>query len=220
MTAKELISESIIPLKTTDTAAFALTLMDEYKLSHMPVVDNGDYLGLISETDILTFNTLDVLIFSLLPNLLRAHVTENQHLFDIITAFSSRKLSILPVLDETHHYLGSITQSNLLHYLADIFAINNPGGVIVIEVNDKDYLLTEIAQIVESNDTKVLSMYIHSIPDSTKLEITLKLNRMNIDPILQTFARYNYSVKASYSENSNHEGLMDRFDSLLKYLNV
>ena len=220
MTAKELISASIVPIKTNDNAAFALTLMDEYKLLHIPVVENGEYLGLLSEANILTYNTFDVLVFSLLPDMLKYHVTENQHLLDVITAFTSHKLSILPVIDETNHYIGSITYMDLLGHLADIFAINNPGGVIVIEVSEKDYMLTEIAQIVESNDAKVLSLYINSIPDSTKLEITLKLNRMDIEPVLQTLARYNYTVKASFSENSDHDGLLDRFDSLLKYLNV
>ena len=220
MIVNTLISESIIPVKTTDTAAIALTLMDEYKLSHIPVVENDEFLGLLSEADILTYNALDVLVFSLLPNLIKVHVTENQHVFDFITAFSTHELTILPVLDANNQYIGCITLLNLLHYLSDIFAINNPGGVIVIEVNEKDYMLTEIAQIVESNDAKILSMYLHSYPDSTKIDITLKLNRMNIDPVLQTFSRYNYSVKASFSENSNYEGLRERFDSLLKYLNV
>jgi predicted transcriptional regulator len=220
MTAKELLSDSIAPLNTTDTASFALTLMDEYMVTHLPVVDNGEYLGLVSEADILTHNHTDLLIFSLLPNLVQVQVAGHQHLFDVITMFSSDHLSLLPVVDGANHYLGAITPSNLIRYLSDLFAINNPGGVIVLEVNEKDYLLTEIAQIVESNDTKVLSMYLNSIPDSTRLEITLKLNKMDIDPVLQTLSRYNYSVKATYSENSNDEGLMERFDSLLKYLNV
>jgi acetoin utilization protein AcuB len=220
MTAKELISESIIPVKTNDKVSLALSLMDETKTSHIPVVENSEYLGLIPEADILSYNTPDALVDSLLPNLIRAYVTGNQHLFDVMIFFSTHRLSILPVLDENNHYIGSVTQTNLLQYFSDIFAINNPGGIIILEVNEKDYLLTEIAQIVESNDAKVLSMYINTIPDSNRMEITLKLNRMNIDPILQTLSRYNYIVKASYSENSNHDGLRERFDSLLKYLNV
>jgi acetoin utilization protein AcuB len=113
-----------------------------------------------------------------------------------------------------------ITQADLIKHLAGIFAITNPGGVIILEINEKDYFLTEIAKIVESNDAKLLSLSITSFPDSTKLEVTLKLNRMDIEPILQTFNRYNYSVKASFSENSNYESLKERFDSLMNYLNV
>jgi hypothetical protein len=88
-------------------------------------------------------------------------------------------------------------------------------------VNEKDYLLTEIAGIVESNDAKILSLYITSHPESTRLEITLKVNRIDIGAILQTLYRYNYTVKASWSKtDSFSEGMQDRFDSLMNYLKI
>jgi signal-transduction protein with cAMP-binding, CBS, and nucleotidyltransferase domain len=149
-----------------------------------------------------------------------AYVNENQHIYDAIKIFSTLSLSLLPVVTENNQYLGIITLANLIKHLAGIFAINNPGGVIILEINEKDYILTEIAKIVESNDAKVLSLSITSFPDSTKLEVTLKLNRMDIEAILQTFNRYNYSVKAYFSEDLNHESLKERYDSLMNYLNV
>jgi len=220
MIIKELLSETIVPLNTTDTAAFALGIMDEFKISHLPIVQNLIFQGLISDTDIYNFNNIDEPVGNHILSLSHAYVYEHQHIYDAIKIFSTLYLSLLPVVTESNQYLGIITQADLIRHLAGIFGINNPGGVIILEINEKDYVLTEIAKIVESNDAKVLSLSITSFPDSTKLEVTLKLNRMDIESILQTFKRYNYSVKASFFENVNYESLKERFDSLMSYLNV
>ena len=221
MTAKELITDPIIPLKGTDTGAYALGLMDDYHLFHLPVVRDTEFLGLISETDILGLNDPEEAIGNYQLTLRQTYVTERLYIFEVIKIFSSQKLSVLPVLSDKNHYLGVITMANLVHHLSAIAAVDNPGGIIVLEVNDKDYLLTEIAGIVESNDAKVLSLYITSDPDSTLLEITLKINRIDIGPILQTFFRYNYIVKASWShEDAYNDGLQERFDALMNYLNI
>ena len=220
MIAQELFSDSLIPLKLTDSVDFALNMMDEFKVFHLPVVDNMIYLGLLSEADLLLYTGGEDPVLNLEPFANHSHIRVNQHPYDAVTLFSSNRLSVLPVLDENNHYLGSVTLTSLTNYLTEMFSINNPGGIIILEINDKDYLLTEIAQIVESNDAKLLSLYIHSDPDTTKLEITLKLNRMDIEPVLQTFSRYNYTVKASYSEDTDNDSLRERFDSFLKYLSV
>jgi acetoin utilization protein AcuB len=220
MITKEFLSETIAPLNPSDTAAFALGIMDEFKISHLPIVQDQNFIGLISDTDIYNLNNFDEPVVNHTLSLGQVYVTENQHIYDAIKIFSTLSLSVLPVVTENHQYLGIINQSDLINHLAGIFAINNPGGVIILEINEKDYSLTEIAKIIESNDAKVLSLSITSFPDSTKLEVTLKLNRMDIESVLQTFNRYNYSVKASFSENSNIEGLKERFDSLMKYLNI
>lgn len=220
MITKELLSESIAPLNPSDSAAFALGIMDEFKISHLPIVQNLTFQGLISDSDIYNFNNFDEPVGNHNLSLSQAYVTENQHIYDAIKIFSTLSLSLLPVITANNQYLGMITQADLIKHLAGIFAINNPGGVIILEINEKDYFLTEIAKIVESNDAKLLSLSITSFPDSTKLEVTLKLNRMDIESILQTFNRYNYSVKASFSENLNYESLKERFDSLMNYLEV
>jgi acetoin utilization protein AcuB len=220
MITKELLSETIAPLNPADSAAFALAIMDEFKISHLPIVENMTFRGIISDTDIYNFNNFEEPVGNHNLSLGETYVTENQHIYDAIKIFSTHSLSLLPVVTANDQYLGIITQAELIKHLAGIFAINNPGGVIILEINEKDYFLTEIAKIVESNDAKVLSLSLASFPDSTKLEVTLKLNRMDIEPILQTFHRYNYSVKASFSEDLNFESLKERFDSLMNYLNV
>ena len=221
MLAKSLITETFTPLKTSDSGAVALGLMDEYRVSHLPIVNNVEFLGVISDTDIYNMNSFDDPVGNHLLSITGAYVVEDEHIYDVIKTFAEHQLTLLPVISEKNNYLGVITLQSLAGHLAAITAVDNPGGIIVLEVNEKDYSLSEIAQIVESNDAKVLSLYMNSVPDSTRLEITLKLNRIDIGPVLQTFNRYNYLVKASYSDKDVYnEGIQDRFDSLMNYLNI
>lgn len=221
MIARNLISESLIPLKTSDSGALALGLMDEFKVSHLPIVNDQELLGVISDTDIFNLNNFDDPVGNHPLSLTGAYVMENDHIYEVMLTFKEHKLTLLPVLNDKKHYVGIITLTSLVHHLTEIAALENPGGVIILEINEKDYSLSEIARIVESNDAKVLSLYITSFPDSTKLEVTLKLNRIDIGPVLQTFHRYNYIIKATFSDtDAYNEGLQDRFDSLMNYLNI
>jgi acetoin utilization protein AcuB len=220
MLAKELISDVIIPLKTSDTGQYAIRLMEEFKVSHLPIVNNVDFLGLISEEDLYTLNDPKEVIGNHNLSLARPFVDQYQHIYDVIELANSEKLTLIPVLNKSNHYLGVITLRNLVSFFGKITSVNNPGGIIVLELNENDYSMEVIAQIVESNDAKILSSYVTSYPDSIKLEVTLKINKINIYPILQTFSRYNYTVLASFSESTFKDDLMDRYNSLMTYLNL
>lgn len=219
--ARDLITDSLSPLNTSDSGALALGMMDEYRVSHMPIVNNNDFLGLISDTDIFTMNAFDDPIGNHMLTLNGAYVKESQPIYEVIQSFANMKLTVMPVLDEKNQYLGIITLTTLVHHLANITSIDAQGGIIVLEINDKDYSLSQICQIVESNDATVLSSYITSFPDSTKLEVTLKINRLDIGAILQTFHRYGFIVTSSYSNKDAYsETIQERFDSLMNYLNI
>ena len=221
MIAKQLITDTIIPLKISDTGVYAISQMEEFRCSHLPVVNDGEFLGLISETEIVALQEPELEIGSYKLSLIAAYISENQHIFEVIKIFSALHLTLLPVVNDKNQYVGSIGLPTLVDYFAGIAALHHPGGIIVLEINDKDYSITEIAQIVESNDAKILSLYMTSFPDSTKLEITIKINRIDIGPVLQTFFRFNYLIKASWSnEDAYTEGLQDRFDALMNYLNI
>ncbi|MCD4746126.1 MAG: CBS domain-containing protein, partial [Bacteroidales bacterium] len=188
--------------------------------SHLPIVNNIDFLGLISEADINNLNNTKAPLGNHLLSLTHPFVTEYQHIFEVIKLIASLKLTLVPVLNDKNHYLGVITLNNLVDYFSKIIAVQNPGGIIVLEINYNDYVLTEIAQIIESNDAKILSLYVTSHPDSTKMELTLKINKIDIHSILQTFNRYNYIIKASYSEGDDFDDLQERYESLMKYLDI
>jgi signal-transduction protein with cAMP-binding, CBS, and nucleotidyltransferase domain len=220
MYARELISEDIPPLKTSDTGERALAWMDEFRVSHLPIVNNVDFLGLISESDILDFNSSSEPIGGHSLNLSRPYVFDYQHTYDVLKVMSSLKLSVIPVLNDKEQYLGLIHLSTLLQHFAEMASMKESGGLLVLELNSHDYSLSEIARIVESNDAKILSSYISSQIDSTKLEVTIKINRTDLSAIIQTFNRYNYTIKASFHQSEYVDDLKDRFDSFMSFLNI
>lgn len=210
----------IIPLKTSDTGEKALQLMEEFKVSHLPIVNNVDFLGLISETDILNLNTPEEPLGNHKLSLIRPSVNENQHIYEVIKIIAEQKLTLVPVVDAQNHYLGSITLMDVIKNFAKILAVQDPGGIIVLELNVNDYSLSQIAQIVESNDAKIISLYISSEKDSMKFTLTLKINKTDLTAILKTFIRYNYIIKASFHEDTFLDDLKHRYDLLMHYLNM
>jgi CBS domain-containing protein len=220
MIARHLISEEIIPLKTSNTGEEALELMEDLKVSHLPIVNNEVFLGLISEQDIYDLNSPEEPLGNYQLSLKHPYVNDHQHIYDVLKLVNEMKLSLIPVLDDHERYLGCITLMDLVNAMAGSFSLENPGGVIVLEMSQNDYDLSEIARIVESNDAKVLSLFISTHVDSTRLEVVLKLNRTELGGVLQTFDRYGYFVKASFGDEEDNDDLKENYDSLMNYLNL
>ena len=220
MKALELISEEIPPLTHTDTGEKALRWMDEFKVSHLPVLKNGNFVGVISESDILDKLDLQDTLDKLFDHLPRPYVNENAHIYEVLAKISEHKLSILPILDDNEKYLGCTSIHHLITKIANTGSIKESGGIIVLEVNSIDYSMAQIAQIVESNNAKILSSYIMSPSDSSKLEVTLKINQIELDRIIRTFERYDYVIKASFQKSSGDEDVQFKYDALMNYLNL
>jgi acetoin utilization protein AcuB len=221
MLAKDLISDIIPVLLTSDSGMKALTWMEIFRISHLPIVNDKEFLGLISDTDIYDLNEADEPIGAHPLSLLRPFVYSNQHIYEVIALISKLNLTIVPVLNEQNHYLGCIGLHDLVTQFGKLAVTTEPGAIIVLELNINDYVFTEIAQIVESNDAKILSLYVSTFKNSTKLDLTLKLNTTNLSSIIQTFERYNYTIKASFMEDESLDHLYnERFESFMNYLDV
>jgi len=221
MVAKDLISEVIPSLKTSDLGQTALNWMEIFKISHLPIVNNQEFLGLISDTDIYDMNQPNEPIGNHALTLFKPFVTTEQHIFEVIGLASRLKLSVVPVLDTKNNYKGVVTSNELIRNIAGISSMDQPGAIIVLEVIERDYSLSQIAQIVESNNVKILSMYITSSPASTLLEVTLKVNTSDLMSVIRTFERYNYEVKTWVTENDSMDRFYsERIDLLMKYLNI
>ena len=222
MLAKDLISEVIPSVKTSDSGQQALYWMDIFRVSHLPIVNNKEFLGLISDKDIYDLNMAEEPIGNHNLSLFSPYVTCDQHVYEVMEIASELNLTVIPVLDpEENAYLGSITMNDLMYGFADISALKQPGGIIVLEINEHDYSLTEISQIVESNDAKILSCYITSSVNTTRMEVTLKINRKDLTSIIQTFIRYNYVIKASFmDENDLNSIYQHRYESFMKYISI
>jgi acetoin utilization protein AcuB len=221
MFAKDLISEIIPSVKTSDLGQTVLNWMEIFRISHLPIVNNQDFLGLVSDEDIYDMNQPEEPIGNHALTLIKPYVTADQHIFEVIGVVSKLKLSVVPVLDDNNHYKGVITATDLLRYVAGISSMDQPGGIIVLEMTERDYSLSQIAQIVEGNNIKVLSMYITSPLESTRLEVTLKVNTGDFSSVIRTFERYNYDVKTWVTTTDSMDRFYsERFDHLIKYLNI
>lgn len=220
MRAGDLISDEIPTLKGGDNILFAMQLLDEYKMTHLPVVDNKEFLGLLSDASTLEVEDYDKPL-NQQPNLLQqVYINKDQHVYDVINLAAEFQLSSIPILDDKLKYVGVVSIYCLIRELSNLTAMKEPGSVLVLEINQNDYSLSQIAQIVEGNDAKILSANVTSKPDSTKVEVTLKVNRTSMDPIIQTFERYDYQINASYHQSSYEDMLQDRYDELMRYLKI
>jgi acetoin utilization protein AcuB len=221
MLAVELLSDVVPAVHKEDLASEALNWMDVFRVSHLPIVDNQEYLGLISDADIFDLNNPEVPVLQHPLSLSRPFVKESQHIFEVIDLVSKMKITAIPVLDVEDKYMGVITISDLAQELTHLLSADNPGGIIVLELNVRDYSLSEIAQIVEGNDTKILSLYVRNNKNPDTIDITLKLNRTDVSPVIQTFERYNYKIVSVYSDNQEVDVMLkERLDSLLKFMDV
>ncbi|MES2266522.1 MAG: CBS domain-containing protein [Bacteroidota bacterium] len=220
MLAIELISDAIPPVHTSDSIQKVFDRMAEFRVSHLPIVNEEQFLGLISEDDLIEETDYNAPVGSLALSLVNPYVLEEQHIYDVIRLFYERQLSVVPVLNNKKDYLGMISINAMNEYFAKLTSVSEPGGIIVLEVDNKNNSLAHMSQVVESDNAQILSSYTRTFPDSTKMEVTLKVNKQDISNILATFQRYNYDVKATFNFTDHNDNSMDRFDSFMNYLNL
>ena len=220
MTAKELISPLIPPLKLSDTGDKALIWMHEFSVGYLPVVSKGKFIGLLSEEDVMDLDDPSEPIRNYELKLPKPYVNETMHIYEVVKLAAELKLLLIPVVDKDENYMGVISQESIIMTFAKMSSITESGSVIVLEVNKNDYSLAEISRIVEETNASILSCYIAQQKDSMKLEVTLKLNTTEIKQIVSSFERYDYKVLGSYQETEYYDDLKDRFNSLMSYLNI
>lgn len=219
MIAANLLSQSIIPLKTSDTGQEALSIMNDFYVKHLPIVNNKQLLGLISEDDILDHD-IEEAVGSFRLSMQRPYVKGTDHIFEVIRVMSEYNLTVVPVVDREDNYLGLIVQDDLLKFFAGIGSFTEPGSIVVLELNKRDYSLSAIARIVESENAVILSSFITTNLDSSKIDLTIKVDRQDIQGIIKTFERFEYKVKASFQEADYFDTFKDRYQSLMTYLNI
>ncbi len=195
--------------------------MDILRVSHLPVVDDGIYIGTVSDKFICELGLLDRPVGREKKKFDTTHVHEDQHIFEVAILMYKLKLSVMAVLNSDHRYLGAITLYDLARRFARYFSLQELGGIIVLEIDDKDYSIAQIGQIVESNDTKVLSFFMSHLPGTSRLELVLKLDKVDLSPVIQSFMRYDYLVKGVYLDHSMLNDLyQDRYDQFMKFMNI
>lgn len=219
MIAAELISQILAPLRTSDTGEQALAMMSIYHVKHLPIVNNEELLGTISEEDIL-FGNMDEPIGSYGLSLSRAHVNQRDHLFEVMGKMADFQLTAIPVVDDQKKYLGVITQEELMQFYAKSFSFAEPGSILVLEMERHNYSLAEISRIIEAENIRILSTFLTKSPDQDVVYVTLKIGAGDAQRAKATLERHEYHVKASFVEETYIEDLNEHYDALMHYLNV
>jgi acetoin utilization protein AcuB len=220
MLAIELVADAILPVHTSDSIQKVMDRMIEFRVRHLPIVNEEQFLGLIAESDLIEQNDSQTSIGALALSLVNPYVLEDQHIYDVIRLFYEQRLTVVPVLDNKKNYLGLISINNMNEYFAGLTSVTEPGGIIVLEIDNKNNSLAHMAQIVESDNAQILSSYVRTFPDSTRMEVTLKVNKLDISAITATFLRYEYHIKATFNHTGDNDNSKDRYDSLMNYLNL
>jgi CBS domain-containing protein len=218
MLVNKIISQELPYLVPADSLDTALQYMQDWKVSHLPVVNDGKLVGLLDESALLGHEgrTAKVEDFQLLG----FAVLPDQHIFEVIEMISANELTTLPVADEAGNYQGEISLASVIDYMADLQSVRREGSILVLEMNDVDYSLAEISRLIEGNDAKVLSSSVTSFDDSRTVEVSLKINQTDIRGIVQTLQRYDYTIKAFYDAPNYEDDLRKRYEELMRYLNI
>jgi predicted transcriptional regulator len=217
ITSRKLLSSEIPSLSAHDEPLNALDLMDQFRISHLPVVENGKLLGLISEDALMDLESLHGDPGGL--PLLNSHVLPDTHILDILKIISEQHLSIVPVIDSDNNYLGAIRLEDLVEQMTEMQGANQRGGIIVLEMWDKDYSMQQISRIIEENNAKILSTSV-SPGEGGKIEVNIKINQPDLNAIISSFERFGYNVKATFQELAYTEDLRKRYDELMRILNI
>ncbi len=222
MVALDLISDTVPSLKTSDTASRVLDWMGEFKVSQLPVVNNKELLGLVAEEDLLDIDDPSNPIGNVrlsLPE--KTYVYEDAHIFEVMRVMSTLKLDLLPVLaSRDNHYLGVVSKSDLIEYASEIFNVREPGGIIILEVAQNSYHLSEIARICENNDAKILTLAIMNAPNPARLLVIIKLNIRELSRVIATFERFEYTISRVVFDAEQIQDYQEQYENLIRFLNL
>ncbi|MBK7762818.1 MAG: CBS domain-containing protein [Bacteroidetes bacterium] len=220
MNAKNLISPEFPVLSLDDSGEKALRIMSEYRVFHLPLIQRDNYIALISEDDLLDWDTPEEpLSLAEFVNF-RPAVFEHRHPFDAIKMAKEFNLSVIPVVDQHNHFSGVITADGLFGYLADNNGIKADGSIFTLEMESRNYSLSEIARICESNDISIISLTVQNKNEQGIIVVTIKVNQNDIQSLIATFQRFNYNVTEIFGTEPRKEQVQYNYDMLMHYINL
>ncbi|MBX9852837.1 MAG: CBS domain-containing protein [Cytophagaceae bacterium] len=222
MTAEELINHMIPPLKTTDKGRQALNWMEEFRITQLPEIEEDlSYRGLISENTILESDNLEKSLSEYTLDAEDKYAHMATHFYDVIKLAMKNKMQVVAVVNEEKKFQGVISVNDTTAAIAQMFASQGPGGIIVLSMKENQYSLAEISRLIESNDAKIISSFIvNDELDPSMIKVTLKLNRTDLSRLIATLERYEYKIIAQFQETELITNDKERLDLLLKYLSI
>lgn len=218
MFAQDCIETSIPFIRLEDKIHFVLDLMHEYKTDHLAVVNDEQYIATVSENNLLEMDD-ELTINAIIEFAKSEKISEETHLFDVLKKCNDINSYAVAVVTSENNYIGITSPQKILEQFTAKSALSASGGILLLEVEAKNYSLTEISRIVESNNAMILQTMLSTQPNNS-LRVSIKINKVDLKEIQASFERYNYNVIAVYHQSVFEYQLQDRYDSLMRYLEV
>ena len=215
---KEYMNTEFNPIHASDTISAVQDFFIELAFSHFPVVEDGVYLGCIASDDVETFE-MNKVVNDYRYTLAGFFVRINDIWLDVLEVFAKNQTNVVAVLDENNQYVGYYELEDIMKFFHETPFLKEAGGIIVVRKGIIDYSMGQITQIVESNNGKLLGLFI-SDADAESVQVTMKISLGAINEIIQTFRRYNYEIISDHQEDHYINNLKERSDYLDKYLNI
>ena len=220
MLTTELINNNIPQLRLLDSISKAIQLINDYRVTHLPVVSDEKYLGLISEDDLMDAEDDRLTIQVLENNFIKAFVKENEHFLNAVNCSNRYETTVVPVVNEQEELVGVITVTDLLKALGDFSGANEIGGIIVMEMERSQFAISEISRIVESNDATILHLNTTIQEQTGMLTVTLHLNKKEISAIVASFERYEYDIIYYFGDEKFENEIHINYRHLMNYLDI
>lgn len=226
MNILEAIEKNEFQLSSADRLSTAKKRMEENGFTALPVVEDDLFSGLLFKNQIpkikkaSSSTQTDSSLNEAGLNYSQVYLFEQQHIFDAIPLMDVHQVNVIPVISEKHQYLGLVSWSGLIRAINTLLDCERPGSMLVLEVGQRDNALSHIAHIVESTDAQILSSFTRQVPDSTRLEITLKIGSNSLSSVISALLRHDYTIKTTYHSDLDREDLNARFEHLMNYINM
>ncbi len=220
MTALQLADNIYPSLNLKDPVATALQLMNDYKTSHLPVVSEGQFLGLIGEETLVDQKNKNTTLDVFQTNFVPAAVNANFYFLKAATIYNLYHTDVIPVINERNELLGTISSKALITELGNFSGSSEFGAIVVLEMERTRFAISEINSIIESDGATILHLNVspHPVPDL--LEVTLQINKREIATIVATFERYEYSVSYYSGEELFENEINTNYNNLMNYLDI
>jgi predicted transcriptional regulator len=220
MLAVELNNNDIPQLELHDTVAKALQLASDFKVSHLPVVSEEKFVGLISEEDLLEVNNKNMLIELLQKDFIPASINENDHFLQAVNISNQYQTNIVPVINLDKELVGTISGQTLLKTLGSFSGSQEIGGIIVLEMERSQFAISEISRIVESNEATILHLNTTLQPETGLLRVTIHINKRELSALIASFERYEYDVVYYFGEERFENEIQTNYRHLMNYLDI
>jgi len=220
MLTRELQSQSLPYLHLHDKIYQALQLMNDNHVTHLPIVEGEKYIGIISEEDLLQVDNDHAELETMQQSFGNASVKSNDHFLKTIQVAAENALSVVPVVTNDNEIVGVVVYNDLLKYASEFMSLNEPGGLIVLEMEGRQYSFNEISKLVETNDAQITQLNTSNDPETGMMEVTIRINKPEVSDIVATFQRYEYNVKSFFGEELYANELRSNYDNLMNYLKI